>query len=145
MGLTKKIRLLVISCFLVIAVGCTNNLKWKYQLPNDYEVKRIDNKTVIIGKKINNVLETVIDEKQVGIEEYVSKFSYSDNYIKAMCLIPTDDKLILKYYIIDTKNDYRYGPYSDEETLEKVKEKIVDEEFGEWIDTIEKPDNAVLD
>ena len=56
-----------------------------------------------------------------------------------MCIIPTDDKIDIKYYIVDSKNSNLYGPYDSEETYNKVKEKIVDENLGEWIDTIEKP------
>ncbi|MCI8567783.1 MAG: hypothetical protein HFG48_00510 [Bacilli bacterium] len=125
-------------------MGCEDTTKWKYLLPNDYEIKRVNNTTVILGKKVNNETTTVIDGVTVGVEEYVSKFSYSDNYIAVMCLIPIDNNIDIKYYIIDSKNNNRYGPYPDEETFNKVKDKLVSEKLGEWIDTIEKPKDAVL-
>lgn len=140
-----KLKLIVLILFLLLTSGCTDTTKWKYLLPNNYEIKRINNTTVILGKKINNETVTVIDSTIIGVEEYVSKFSYSDNYIAVMCLIPTDTNIDIKYYIIDSKNANRYGPYNDEETFNKVKDKLVNENLGEWIDTIEKPKDAVLD
>lgn len=140
-----KLKLAVLILFLLLTIGCTDTTKWKYALPNDYEVKRINNTTVILGKKINGETTTKINDTTIGVEEYVSKFSYSDNYIAVMCLISTDNSVDIKYYIIDSKNNNRYGPYKDEETFNKVRDKIVNEKLGEWIDTIEKPKQAVLD
>lgn len=144
MGLKRTLKTILLILVLIPICACTGTTRWKLSLPNDYEIRRISNKSVILGKIKDKEIVTEIDGVEVGVEEYVSKFSYSDNYIMVMCLIPNDDNIDIKYYIIDSKNDNRYGPYNDEETLNKVKEKIVDEELSDWIDTIEKPENAVL-
>lgn len=139
MELIKKLKIITLIFFITFLCGCTNTNKWEVSLPNNYEIRRINNTTVVLGKLVEEKFVTEIDGIKIGIEEYVSKFSYSNNYIAAMCIIPTDDKIDIKYYIVDSKNSNLYGPYDSEETYNKVKEKIVDENLGEWIDTIEKP------
>ena len=47
-------------------------------------------------------------------------------------------KILVYFYIIDSENNDIYGPYNDEETYNKVKEKIIDEEISEWIKTSNK-------
>ena len=38
--------------------------------------------------------------------------------------------------VIDSKNDNIYGPYNTEEIYNEVVKRIVDEELGNWIETI---------
>ena len=40
-------------------------------------------------------------------------------------------------------NDNIYGPYENDETYEKVLEKIVEEELSSWIKTTTKPKSAL--
>lgn len=117
--------------------------KWTYDLPNNYAIKKTSNTEVVLGKYIDNLFEVEVNGKQIGIEDYIAEFSYSQNYIALKCLVPNDDNVTIKFYIIDTKNDDIYGPYYEEETYNAVSEKIVDEKLNEWIETIKMPNGAI--
>lgn len=118
--------------------------KWTYDLlPNNYAIKKTSNTDVVLGKYIDGLFEVEKDGKQIGVEDYIAEFSYGKNYIALKCLEPTDDSVKVKFYIIDSKNEDIYGPYNDEETYNKVLEKIVDEQLNEWIETINMPEGAI--
>ena len=118
--------------------------KWTYDLlPNDYAIKKTSETDVVLGKYIDGLFEIERDNKKIGIEDYIAEFKYGNNYISLKCLEPKKNEVKVKFYIIDTKDEYIYGPYQDEETYNKVAEKIVEEELGDWIKTISKPDGAI--
>ncbi len=117
--------------------------KWTYDLPNDYAIKKTSSTQVVLGKYIDGLFEVEKDGKQMGIEDYIAEFSYGKNIIALKCLVEKENNIQVIFYIVDTKQDYIYGPYQDEETYESVKEKIVDEELSDWIETIKIPQGAV--
>lgn len=143
-----KKRLLLITIFFLIGAIIIYFItepkveKWIYNLPNNYVIKKESDTKIQLGKYIDNRIVFKKDNKQIGIEEYIAEFSYSQNYVSLKCLESTDENIIVKFYIIDTKNENIYGPYLDEETYNKVKEKIVDEELNKWIETIKMPKGA---
>lgn len=144
-----KKRLLWITVFFIIGaifiyfITIPKVEKWTYDLPNDYAIKKTSEIDVVLGKYIDGLFEVKYEDKQVGVEDYIAEFSYSENYVALKCLEPTDDSVKVKFYIIDSKNDNIYGPYEMEETYNEVKEKIVDEELNEWIETINMPKGAI--
>lgn len=112
---------------------------WTYQeLPNNYIIEKISETEMILGKNINGKIVTEVENKQIGVAEYIEQFSYGENYIALKCLKSNKEagSVDVIFYIIDTKNEEIYGPYDLESTYETVKEKIVDEELGNWIKTI---------
>lgn len=118
--------------------------KWTYDLlPNDYAIKKTSETDVVLGKYIDGLFEVKKDDKKIGVEDYIAEFSYGKNYIALKCAEVKNNEIIVKFYIIDTKNDNIYGPYYDDETYLKVSEKIIDEELGNWIETIRIPAGAV--
>lgn len=135
--------LFLIGSFFIYFITEPKSEKWTYDLlPNDYAIKKTSNTEVVLGKYIDGLFEVEKDEKQIGVEDYVAKFSYGKNYIALNCLESSDNNLKVKFYIVDSKNENIYGPYNDEETYNKVKERIVDEELNEWIETINMPEGA---
>ena len=150
-GKTKmKKRILLITIFFLIGAFIIYFItepkleKWTYDLlPNNYAIKKTSNTDVVLGKYINGLFDTKNGDKQIGVEEYVAEFSYGKNYIALKCLEPTDNSVKVKFYIIDSKNEDVYGPYENEETYTEVKEKIIDEELNEWIETIKMPEGAI--
>ena len=144
-----KRRLLWISIFFIIGAVLiyifTNPKieKWTYNLPNNYAIKKTSETSVALGKYINNIFETKYNNKQIGIEDYIAEFCYGKRYISLKCLESSNSDIIVKFYIIDTKEENIYGPYETEEIYQKVKDKIVDEELNNWIKTITKPDGAI--
>lgn len=118
--------------------------KWTYNLlPNNYAIKKTSNTDVVLGKYINDLFAVKNGDKQIGVEEYVAEFSYGKNYIALKCLEPINNSVKVKFYIIDSKNEDIYGPYETEETYNEVKEKVVDEELNNWIETIKMPEGAI--
>ncbi len=117
--------------------------KWTYDLPNNYAIKKTSETNVVLGKYIDNIFEIKDNNKQVGIEDYIAEFSYGKRYVSLKCLKSSNDNIIVKFYIVDTKEDNIYGPYNDEETYKEVKNKIVDEELNDWIKTTTKPEKAI--
>lgn len=144
-----KKRLLWIIVFLLIGTVfvyfITNPKieKWTYDLPNNYAIKKTAETKVVLGKYIDGLFEVKRNEKQIGIEDYIAEFKYGKNYISLKCLESEQNGIKVKFYIIDSKNENIYGPYNEEETYNKVAEKIVDEELGDWIETITKPRGAI--
>ena len=127
-----KKRLLLITLFLIVGliiifimpISKKNN--WIYKLPNNYEIEK-SSETDIYLKKDNKVF----------IEDYIAEFSYSDNFLLLKC-VNTD--INIKFYIIDTRNDSIYGPYLDYQEFDKVKNEIVLEKVGDWMETINYKD-----
>lgn len=117
--------------------------KWTYDLPNNYAIKKTAETKVVLGKYIDGLFEIKKDDKQIGVEDYIAEFKYGENYISLKCLEPEKENIKVKFYIIDSKNENIYGPYMEEETYNKVVEKIVEEELGDWIETIKKPKGAI--
>ena len=117
--------------------------KWTYDLPNNYAIKKTSGTEVVLGKYVDGLFEVEVDDKQIGIEDYIAEFSYSDNYIALKCLIPVDDGVLVNFYIVDSLNNNIYGPYEYEDVYTEVVDSIVDEELSDWIETISMPDGAV--
>ncbi len=88
-----------------------------------------------VGKYIDNLFETEKDGKKIGFEEYVSEFQKGKKYVGFKCVKSADSGIDMLFYIIDTEENDVYGPYPLESTYEAVKQKIVDEDLGDWIKT----------
>lgn len=132
----------IIGAIFVYFITNPKTEKWTYDLPNNYAIKKTSDTEVVLGKYIDDLFEVKQNDKQIGIEDYIAEFSYGENYISLKCLVPTEDSVNVKFYIIDSKNDNIYGPYQDEETYNAVAEKIIDEKLNDWIKTITIPDGA---
>lgn len=145
----KKRILLILFFFLLGAiiiylVTSPKIEKWTYDLlPNDYAIKKTSDVEVVLGKYINGLFEIEKDNRQIGVEDYIAEFNYGKNYISLKCLESVKEGVKVKFYIVDTSKEYVYGPYQDEETYNKVAEKIVEEELGDWIKTITRPKGAI--
>ncbi|MBE6146900.1 MAG: hypothetical protein E7168_01040 [Firmicutes bacterium] len=141
----KKIFIILLTIFSIICSGCEPlPEKWTYKdLPNNYAIKKTSDTELVIGKYIDGIFEIETKDKKIGIETYIAEFQKSENYIGLKCLKNENNELSIFFYIIDTKEEDIYGPYNTEETYQAVMDKIVDEEFGEWIKTIEKPEGAI--
>ena len=135
--------LFLVGAFIIYFITEPKVEKWIYNLPNNYIIEKESDTKVQLGKYIDNELIFEKDNKQIGIEEYIAEFNYSEDYVSLKCLETTDENIIVKFYIIDTKNEDIYGPYLDEETYNEEKEKIVYQELNGWIETIRMPKDAI--
>lgn len=142
----KKVFSVLLAVFSIMLCSGCNAFpeKWTYKdLPNDYAIKKTGETEMVVGKYIDGIFEIETEDKKIGLETYIAEFQKSENYIGLKCLKNENEELSVFFYVIDTKEEDIYGPYNTEETYQAVMEKIVDETFGEWIKTIEKPEGAV--
>lgn len=83
----------------IILTGCGAGVSdWSYQLPNDYEVWRINSDSIII--------RDMESQKNVeDIEGFVKEFSYDSRYVFTRNVESINYNNILdeKYYVLDTK------------------------------------------
>ena len=142
----KLVLFLIFTTTLFFLSGCSLfSTGWTYtDLPQGYELKKINDTEMVIGKEVEGNLEIELEGKTIGIEKYIAEFQTSDNYIGLKALDNTEDSVSVLFYIIDAKNEDVYGPYETESTYNAVVEKIVDEELGEWNKTIDINENGVL-
>ena len=139
--------LLILSSMVIFFNGCIGGVgDWEYSLPNDYEIWRVNSQTVVFGKNEG-------DHFEQEIERFVISFCYNDRYI-GLIRIPMDDipynELIdietmdrsnSEYYLVDSKKDIIYGPYTENEYIKQCNNFGV-YDMCEWIETITKPENA---
>ena len=142
----KLVFIFTLAITILFLSGCSLfSSGWTYtDLPQGYELKKINDTEMVIGKEVEGNLEIELEGKTIGIEEYIAEFQTSDNYIGLKALDNTEDSVSVLFYIIDAKNEDVYGPYETESTYNAVVEKIVDEELGEWNKTIDINENGVL-
>lgn len=133
----------VIGVVFVYLITMPKIEKWTYDLPNSYAIKKTSDTEVVLGKYVDGLFEIEVNGEKIGIEDYIAEFSYSENYIALKCLIPENAGVLVNFYIIDSLNANVYGPYETEEIYNEVVNRIVDEELGDWIETITMPDGAI--
>ena len=99
--------------------GCAGTSDWSYELPNNYEVWRINSDDIII-KNLNT--QSNVDK----ISGFIKEFSYDTRYVFTRNVESINDNNILneKYYILDTENDMVYGAYDSLEELEKSAKEL---------------------
>ena len=132
----------VFVSIVVLFTGSSGLSDWSYEdLPNSYEVWRINSQDIVVGKVSDN------DSFEVKIERFVLEFSYNDRFIgvkqfpiKQDYNIAIDVKKIdtsnLDYYIIDSNSDTIYGPYNYYEYKNKCDELKVGT-MKEWVKTVQ--------
>ena len=114
--------LLVIGLIIIFIITMPKKNNWVYEIHDNYEIVKTSDTDIYLEK-----------DKKKMVNEYVSEFSYGEKFIM---LKTVDTDVNVKFYIIDTSNDSIYGPFTDYEVFNKIKEEVVDEEVSEWIDTI---------
>ena len=98
---------------ILLLASCAGVSDWSYELPNNYEVWRINSNYIII-KYVGK--ETV----DANIPSFVKEFSYDDRYVFTRNIDNISNNNIIeeKYYMLDTKERKVYGPFDN---LEKLK------------------------
>ena len=144
-----KTRIIVITTIVIIGliiIFTTVKPKvelWTYtNLPNGYLIEKKSETDMVFGKEENGKIITKKDDKKIGLEEYIAEFSYGENYIALKCINKDKETntVDVKFYIIDSKKEDIYGPYNLESTYLEVKDKIVTEDLGTWIKTVDIKD-----
>lgn len=116
---------------------------WKYDLPNNYVLEKVNGLKFITGYKDKNKTVIEQDDKKIGIEIYVAEFQYSENFIGLKCAVSNDDSIKVAFYIIDTINQNVYGPYDTNEKYLAVQKTIMNNEvFNDYISTLEIPEKS---
>ena len=137
--------LLIITLLLLCSCASPGTQDWSYPLPNDYEIWRINSKSIVIGYKDPN--STGLDTSQ-GIDEYVFEFCYNERFVCAKQIgVPRESHRPTRgdnpsYYVIDTLNQEVFGPFDSEGLfiLELARLRITD--LTGWIATVPAPEGA---
>lgn len=125
-----SISLLVIVFLLILIISTTKQNDWYYMLSNDYEIWHVNSKENVIGKREDDILTDVI-------EDDIIKFKYNNDFVIIKCLSKDNEYI---YYIINMNDNITYGPYNNEEYLNKEKELNID--IDSWINTDSTPKGA---
>ena len=98
-GSSEMKKLIMLFLILIVLTGCGAGVSdWSYQLPNNYEVWRINSDSIIIKDM----------ESQKNVEEiagFVKEFSYDSRYVFTRNVESINNNNIFdeKYYVLDTK------------------------------------------
>ena len=107
-------RIVTILLVVFSLTGCAGVSDWSYQLPNNYEVWRINSQEIIIK---NAITQNNID----AISGFVKEFSYDSRYVFTRNVQNISDNNILneEYYTLDTIENKVYGPFDSIEDLQQ--------------------------
>ena len=141
--------LFIVVSLIVFSISITNEKNsnpglhgdWSYKLPNNYEIWRINSRSIVFGeKKDTNSINILIDR-------YVSAFRYNDKIIALQCVdVPESltepiDISNPDYYIIDIANGEIYGEFSVDEYENKLSE-FETNELTDWIYSVPTPEDV---
>ena len=136
-----KIKTGIIAILFIVILfccACAGKNDWRFELINGYEIWRVNSNEIVCGKRNS---EHSLGEN-VG-EKFVSEFCYDNRYVCLQCADKTRETQI-NYYIIDTSIDAEYGPYTQNEFENKLKELNITQ-LCSWIKTNPRPDGAKFD
>lgn len=113
---------IIVLCASLFLTGCRGD--WSYELPNDYDIVRINGHCIQLSKKDffdggDFVWSTVIENY------YVKAFCVTENYILTAGVetkeqFAEDEEIEfgeLRYYMVDYNTDEIKGPFSGEDEL----------------------------
>lgn len=129
----KKIFMVMLVIFLL--TGCGAGVSdWSYQLPNNYEVWRINSNNIII-KDMNT--QKNVDE----ISGFVKEFSYDSRYVftRNVDSIESNNIFDEKYYVLDTEEKKVYDSCNSVDELNELAEKLEIEIPIKWYRTSPDP------
>ena len=106
-------KIIMVSIVVLFLTGCAGVSDWSYQLPNNYEVWKINSENIII-KNMNT--QNNVDE----ISGFVKEFSYDLRYVLTRNIENISNNNILDevYYVLDTKENKVYGPFDSIKELQ---------------------------
>lgn len=107
---------------------------WHVVLPNDYEIVQISGQEIVlVDNAANGSTEFVVDS-------FVRSFCFNDSFVGISTKGP-HARDVWKFYLVDTVQDIRYGPYTQEEFAAACDRYSVGD-LGQWISTVPTPDIA---
>ena len=123
-----KKRLLLITIFLVVGliiiyiITIPKVTKWTYKINKNYVVKKESDTDIYLYNKKDKV-----------VADYIAEFSYGKKFVLLKCV---DTNVNIKFYIIDMSSNTMYGPFLDYTSYEVIRDEVVKEKTGKWIETI---------
>lgn len=126
-----KFNVILILIVLLIT-GCGGGTSYEIELPNDYELYADSNDYIVIYHKVgtsrddkNTLPPTIVEiswnERFIIAKQYGMKKKYPNN-IDNSYEIP--DKSKVYYWILDTENQIKYGPYKYLNEFNNKKEEL---------------------
>lgn len=120
------ILLFLLISFFIFEFYCSNKLIY---ITDNYYLK-INNKVSnsILYKK-NNRYYLELDNKKIGIDDFIVMYQYNDNYIGVKAINSNKE---LVYYLIEFSSNYIYGPYDNYEKYLIIQGSFSKEILGDW-------------
>lgn len=119
----KKTTFILLSFVFVLLTSCAGVSDWAYELPNGFEMWRINSNEVIVKYAKDST-------KDIGIPSFIKEFSYDERYVFTRNISSINNNNIFdeEYYILDTEEQSLYGPFKslEEFGLELKKLEISD-------------------
>lgn len=106
----KRIFLITLGVIFMIT-GCRSKPLLTYtELPNQYELWKVNSSEYILGKRVDDNLITETNRVKIGVEGVITKFTvYEERYIYLELESPKE------FYVMDTKEEVVFGPLNEEE------------------------------
>lgn len=106
----KRIILIVLGAIFMIT-GCRSKPLFTYtELPNQYELWKINSSEYILGKRVDDNLITETNRVKIGVEGVITAFTvYEERYIYL------EFESQKEFYVMDTKEEVVFGPLNEEE------------------------------
>ena len=125
---------------------------WSYELPEGFSIMRVNKRTILLESPYhysNADLEGNTWLTSDAVESYITDFCYGESYIgvRRVDASRDDDELeyeaeSVEYWLVYTKNETRYGPFSTESEFDAQCELIGVTDLCEWIATVPRPQGA---
>ena len=148
--MTKPVKILITVAMVGILLACLFQLfatwmtdllsedlgsrNWHVVLPNDYEIVQISGREIVlVDNAANGSTEFVVDA-------FVRNFCFNDSFVGVSTKGPYAGDA-WKFYLVDTVQDIRYGPYTQEEFAAAC-DRYNTGDLGSWISTVPAPDIA---
>lgn len=130
----KKIITFITLISVLFLSSCAGVSDWNYELPNDYEVWRVNSEDIII----KYVGEETVEAK---IPSFVKEFSYDERYVFSRNVedILSNNIVDETYYVLDTLERKVYGPFDSVEELQKKALELNVEIPKKWYRTSPDP------
>lgn len=135
--LAVLVFVLLLLCSGCLRIGGAGD--WKYELPNDFAILRINSRTIVLNNMKYGYGATAIDG-------YIISFCANDRFvgIKQALEVPENlreeiDLTRYQFYLVDTLTWECHGPYENEECYAAACAAQRTDDLGSWLDTSPAP------
>ncbi len=128
----KKRMIAVLLLSILLLSACAGAGDWSYELPNGYEIWRINGESIVIGVRNGSALYPVLDG-------FVEAFCSGERYV-AVRMAPSEESGET-FFLVDTEGGASYFAETEDELFQTC-ESLGVTDLGDWIETQPAPKGA---